>query len=169
MSKFYSSEEYRRFIFSRNCKDGYAEKMLDEFAGLAIDNPKLTEVNRVGDCTVIPVPSDVGTGDFMNLVRWLTQNSVTFYGIAVHATDSYFVIPDTANRWGDTVLIGFDNGTAGRWEIPIGFMDEKSAFSPVNDNVFEYSEGSVRIRERYTNCNDFLNYKGVQDIIYYTK
>lgn len=166
MGEFYSSEEYRRFIFSRNFKDGYAERLLDEFAGLAIDNPKLTEVNRVEDFTLIPVPSDVSTGDFMNLVRWLTQkNGMTFYGIAIHETDSYFVIPDTMNKWGDTALIGFDDGTAGRWEIPIGFADENSAFSPMHENIFEYFEGSEHIEERYKNCNDFLNHKGVQILI----
>ncbi|MDE6785397.1 MAG: hypothetical protein K2J26_08535, partial [Ruminococcus sp.] len=75
MGKFYSSEEYRRFIFSRNFKDGYAEKLLDEFAGLAIDNPKLTEVNRVGDFTIIPVPSYVTPAYCINLFRWLTQQN----------------------------------------------------------------------------------------------
>lgn len=170
MGKFYSSEKYRRFIFSRNFKDGYAERLLDEFAGLAIDNPKLTEVSRVEDFTLIPVPSNVSTGDFMNLVRWLTQkNSMIFYGIAFHETDSYFVIPDTINKWGDTVLIGFDDGTAGRWEIPIGLFDENSAFSPMHENIFEYFEGSEHIEERYENCNDFLNHKGVQILIDYLK
>lgn len=166
MGKFYSSEEYRRFIFGKNFNDGYAEKMLEEFAELAIDNPKLTEVRKVEDFTVIPVPSDVSTGDFMNLVRWLTQKNDTIaYGIAVHVTDSYFVIPDTVNKWGDTVLIGFDDGTAGRWEIPIGFSDENSAFSPMEENIFGYSEGFDYIEEKYENCNDFLNHKGAQILI----
>ncbi|MDE6521169.1 MAG: hypothetical protein K2K91_12065 [Ruminococcus sp.] len=170
MGKFYSSEEYRRFIFSRNFKDGYAERLLDEFAGLAIDNPKLTEVNRVEDFTVIPVPSDVSTGDFMNLVRWLTQENMIFYGIATHKTNSYFVIPDTMNKWGDTVLIGFDNGTAGRWEIPVGlFSDENSAFSPMKENIFEYFEDSEHIKERYESCNDFLTKKSVHILVDYLK
>lgn len=167
MGKFYSPEEYRRFVFSRNCKDGYAEKLLVEFAGLAVDNPKLTEVKRTEDFTVIPVPYDVSTGNFMNLVRWFTQNGITFYGIAVHGTDSCFIIPDTFNRWGDTVLVGFDDGTAGRWEISAGFMDENSAFSPMNENIFEYSEGSDYIKERYRNLNDFLNRKGAESVIDY--
>lgn len=119
--------------------------------------------------TVIPVSSDVSTGDFMNLVRWLTQNGRTFYGISVHGTDSYFVIPDTMNKWGDTVLIGFDDGTAGRWEIPTGFLDENSAFSPMYGNIFEYFEDSDYIKERYENCNDFLSRKGMQILIDYIK
>ncbi len=167
MGKFYSTKEYRRFIFSRNCKSGYAEKLLEEFAELAVDNPKLKEVNKVEDFTVIPVPADVSTGEFMNIVRWLTQNSITFYGIAVHKTDSFFVIPDTMNNWGDTVLIGFDDGTAGRWEIPIGFSDENSAFYPMYENIFEYFENSDYIKERYENCNDFLSRKGMQAMIDY--
>ncbi len=128
MGKFYSTKEYRRFIFSRNCKDGYAEKLLEEFAELTIDNPELTEVNKVEDFTVIPVPADVSTGSFMNIVRWFTQNSMTFYGIAIHEKNSFFVIPDTINRWGDTVLIGFDDGTAGRWGNPSRIFRRKFRF-----------------------------------------
>lgn len=168
MGKFYSPKEYKRFVFGKNFEDGYAEKMLMEFAEFAVDSPKLTEVSMVENITIIPVPSDVSTADFMNLVRWLTQkNGVTSYGIAINETDSYFVIPDTMNRWGDTVLIGFDNGTAGKWELPIGFSDESSAFFPMNKNIFEYFEGSEHIEEIYGNCKDFLNHKGMQILIDY--
>ena len=162
MRKFYNPEEYRRFVFGKNFKDGYAEKILEEFSELAIDNPKLTEINKFENWTVIPVPSEASNGDFMNLVRWFTQNGETSYGIAVHKVNSYFVIPDTMNKWGDTVLIGFDNGMSGRWEIPIGFSDEAAAFTPMNEENFKYFEGSDYIEEDYTNCKNFLKCKNAE-------
>jgi len=156
---FYPETEYNRYAFGK-FKDGFAEKMLKEYGEIAVDSPKLTEVNKVGAWSVIPVPSDVSIESFMDLVGWLTQDEEFAYGIAVHKTNSYYVVRDLSDRRGETVVVGFDDGEAGEWNLPYGFMKQYAAYRSMGRDCI--NKDTV-----YENCKELLKANGAEALIEY--
>lgn len=161
---FLPEEEYTRYIIGRFKEKDFVPSMLKEYGELCLDSPKITEFYKQEDWTIIPCPIQLLTrGEFLDLMSWLTQKNEEAFALAFHANKSYYAKSEVGNKFRDTVVIGFDDGIIVRWSLPIGLIEENSAFYEVDRETLD---GADMIPFP---CKEFLYYLGADKLIEHFK
>lgn len=161
---FFAEKEYRRYIIGRFHKKDFVADMLKQYGEIYIDGPKINEYYSHGQWTIIPCPIEmINRGCFLDLMNWLSQNNEEAFAIAIHPQKSYFSRKEAENKYGDTVLVAFDDGIVVRWFLPRGLTDD-AAFSQINPQNRKWSDMPVPCT-----CKEFLHFLGAKELIEHFK
>lgn len=163
-SKYFLPEEaYTRYIIGRFKEKDFVLSMLKEYGELCTDSPKISEFYKQEDWTIIPCPIQLITrGEFLDLMNWLTQKNEEAFALAIHANKSYYAKSEVGNKYRDTAVIGFDDGTVVIWSLPKGLIED-NAFHEVDPEILD---GADMIP---CPCKEFLYYVGADKLIKHFK
>lgn len=157
---FFPEGEYQRYLVGRFQKDGFLDRMLEEYGHIYVDGPQISSYYTVGEWTVIPCPLELlSRGLFLDLMSWLTQEGEEAFAIALHPKKCYFARREASNRDGDTVFVEFDGGFVLRWYLPKGLINDK-AYSVVNESTLEFTNMLSPC-----DCKGFLRFIGANELI----